>query len=129
MVSRELRRAASCFAIGHDRLHTIDLESMKTTSLISKREIFTLGEATCLQMNSLLFALSSLPVIMNAPGGDAGASRMVEKHAEAIAFLWRKTPDATLRPELSPFPRVEMARRINWREDLIPSLGAPLGEF
>jgi hypothetical protein len=72
------------------------------TLLISKREIFALGEAMGLQMNSLLFALLSLPVIVNAPGGDAGASRVLEKRTEAIAFVWPKTPDATLRPELSP---------------------------
>jgi erythromycin esterase-like protein len=37
-------------------------------------------------MNSLLFALLSLPVIVNAPRGATSASGMVEEHAAALAF-------------------------------------------
>ena len=80
-------------------------------------------------MNSLLFALSSLPVIVNAPRDATRASRMVEEHAAALAFVSPETSDVTLGPKLCPFFGIQMARRVDRRDHLIPSFGAALWEF
>jgi hypothetical protein len=82
-----------------------------------------------LQMNSLLFALLSLPVVFNAPSGAASASRMVEEHAAPLAFVSPETSDVTLCPKLCPFFGIQMARRVDWRDHLIPSFGAAFWEF
>jgi hypothetical protein len=80
-------------------------------------------------MNSFLFALSSLPVIVNALSGAASASGMVEEHAAALAFVSPETSGVTLGPKLYPFFGIQMARRVDRRDHLIPSFGAALWEF
>jgi hypothetical protein len=125
----ELRRAAGSFTVGHDRSHAGDLEGVEVPFRISKRDIFALGEAMGLQMNSLLFALLILPVIFNEPRRAASAPRTMEKHAASLAVFWPETPDATMRLKLCPFLRVQVTRGVDWRDDLIPTVKAARGEL
>jgi hypothetical protein len=82
-----------------------------------------------LQVNSLLLAFGGLAIIVNPPRGAASVSGTMEEKAATLAFVSPETPDATLRPNLSPFPRIQMARRVDRRNDLITSLVAAVGEF
>jgi hypothetical protein len=78
-------------------------------------------------MNALLFW--RLPIIFDSPRRAGCAASAMEEHAAAFAFISPETLDATLRPNLSPFPRIQMARRVNRGDDLVTSVGATLREF
>jgi hypothetical protein len=115
------------FVAGRHEAHSGDLESLKLALLAPQRDIFAFCEAMGLQMNSLLFW--GLSVIFDSPRRAVSAAGAVQKHATALAFVSPETPHVTLRPNLSPFPGIQMARGVDWGDDLVTSVGAALREF
>jgi hypothetical protein len=80
-----------------------------------------------LQVNSLLFR--DLPIILDSPCGAVSAASAMEEQSATFAFVSPETPDVALRPNLSPFARIQMTGRIDRRDDFVTSVVAALREF
>jgi hypothetical protein len=66
-----------------------------------------------------LVVLVRVQVVVEEPGGSPGTARAVDEPSALVRFAGPETPDPALRPLLAPEIRIEMAVRVERRDDLV----------